>query len=540
MSYLRDATLFQSQGKILFGWALNDAITQYAGTLKFSVRFYRANEDGLDFSLSTLTAQATINPGMNYAWQGDNTFAEKLYDTDKNIIESRLKNSVYIGEAGEIDAPVILKGLAGDYELDGYKAADIGNSTVDGIQVFQRDFIVQGTGIGYISYAWTRSQDGGLATNLTSDEVIYSEIKDTTWDTSKNYYYKTKVNNIEAFKIYSLANGTQTGDKIPFNEDGTIMNLDEASIDGLLYEKVDKLTISEHGLYTVEIINKKGTASNHVIDTIYIPGPDSNFTLEPENPADAPQAVLLDENGEATLSVLGKTDRVTSGNMPGDDIVYTWGDSKPVTVQNTTGATPQEYKITVAEADKAKYDNTLTVSVYATRNKANTEIKTNTYRITDKAHAPEVEMILRDVNNTKDIENNMISFNYNVSNDIACRLTAKVTNLAEILSDDLTFEWHKYAADEEGNVLTNDPVLVCKEDDDCITVNKEAGTCEFLFRPKHLVEKGILGLDELSGAYYCIVKNTVNGSEADNSAAIEQLDLVDITETSIIRLIVES
>lgn len=481
---------------------------------------------------------------MNYAWQGDNSFAEKLYDTDKNIIESRLKNSVYIGEAGEVEKPVILKGLTGQYELviDGttYKAADLEKDINTG--VFQKDLIVQGKGVGYISYNWTLSQDGGLPTNLTADEDVFKPITDTVWDTGKNYYYKTKVNNVETYKTYSLAPGTANGDPIPFNEDGTVMNLDTASIDDVLYEKVNELIVTQHGLYTVEIINKKGTASNHVTDSIYIPGPDTNFTLEPENSADNPEAVLLDENGEATLTVLGKTDRVTKDNMVGDGIVYTWDGGKPKEVKNITGAVPEEYKITVAEADKAKYDKTLTVSVYATRNNKNTETKTNTYRITDKAHAPEVTMTLKDANN-KVLENNMVSINYNkinTANGITCRLTAQITNLADILSDDLTFEWHKYAADEEGNVLTNDPVLICKESDDCFTIDKEKGTCEFLFKPKHLVETGVLKLEELSGVYYCIAKNTVNGSEADNSKAIEALDLVDLAETSIIRLIVES
>lgn len=69
VAYLKDITLFKAQGKMLFGWALNSSITKNAGSIKFSVRFYKINgQKELDFSFSTLTATATINPGLNYTW----------------------------------------------------------------------------------------------------------------------------------------------------------------------------------------------------------------------------------------------------------------------------------------------------------------------------------------------------------------------------------------------------------------------------------------------------------------------------------------
>jgi len=82
VAYLKDISLYKTTGKMLFGWAINNSITKNAGSIKFSVRFYKFNsKQELDFSLSTLTAQATINPGLDFTWNKDTgKFAETIYD----------------------------------------------------------------------------------------------------------------------------------------------------------------------------------------------------------------------------------------------------------------------------------------------------------------------------------------------------------------------------------------------------------------------------------------------------------------------------
>ena len=61
--YIRD--IESKPGKLIFGWALSDQITKQAGQLKFSVRFFKwENEEeaesggnkNLVYSFSTLTA----------------------------------------------------------------------------------------------------------------------------------------------------------------------------------------------------------------------------------------------------------------------------------------------------------------------------------------------------------------------------------------------------------------------------------------------------------------------------------------------------
>ena len=57
---------------LIFGWVLGGRITEEAGNLQFSVRFIRGEKDdnknvtNISYSLSTLTTNVMINPGLNY------------------------------------------------------------------------------------------------------------------------------------------------------------------------------------------------------------------------------------------------------------------------------------------------------------------------------------------------------------------------------------------------------------------------------------------------------------------------------------------
>jgi hypothetical protein len=55
-------------GQIRFAWPLNDAITQYAGNIKFAVRFFRIdNANEVIYSLNTLEATLVIKPALQPA-----------------------------------------------------------------------------------------------------------------------------------------------------------------------------------------------------------------------------------------------------------------------------------------------------------------------------------------------------------------------------------------------------------------------------------------------------------------------------------------
>lgn len=84
--------------KILFPWSLRDTATEVAGTLQFSIQFYRMSDDGkeLVYSLNTRPAASKILEGM-YVEVSDEEFEEKVkehklydletYPADSEIVE---------------------------------------------------------------------------------------------------------------------------------------------------------------------------------------------------------------------------------------------------------------------------------------------------------------------------------------------------------------------------------------------------------------------------------------------------------------------
>lgn len=99
-AYIRD--IESEPGKLIFGWALSDAITANSGTLKFSVRFFQwenpenAAAGGnkiIAYSFSTLTAQVLIQQSINFNPEKD----EYVVDDVANRLLERLENSQVVG-----------------------------------------------------------------------------------------------------------------------------------------------------------------------------------------------------------------------------------------------------------------------------------------------------------------------------------------------------------------------------------------------------------------------------------------------------------
>lgn len=91
--------------KLVFGWAIDSNITQVKGSLRFSVRFVMIEGDDILYSLSTQTAQTTINPGLNFSA----TDLNAVNDTVLTRIFNRIKNSDKSSNTDiEVPAPIFL------------------------------------------------------------------------------------------------------------------------------------------------------------------------------------------------------------------------------------------------------------------------------------------------------------------------------------------------------------------------------------------------------------------------------------------------
>lgn len=512
-AYLKDITLFKTQGKMIFGWALNNTITKNPGTIKFSVRFYKLNgQKELDFSFSTLTANATISPGLDYSWGG--TEFMSIYD-DSSMILNRIKDSIQPDGSGEAESPVFLPKflLPSDFKITKdeveYDAVDLVRNDENELE---REFIVQATGDGYVSYSWSKLDlDDNTSMPVDDAEIAYIETEDTEYSGEKVYYTKTIEEGVQVNKVFTVAPG-QVGTEIP--ED-----VKEAG----LYERVTRYVAKATGLYTVTAKNKVGQAFATDTLSVMVPGPDK-ATFEVELPEGQTDKVLLDATGKATISVLGKTARVTTGNMPGDTIVYQFEDEAQREVINTSEVVPEIYIVgPIEEAEKALYDKNIEVQVYATRNNDNSDVITKTFRVTDKAHTPIVQLP----------EQKTYAV-YNTTNAKAI-IEVTVPNYDEIVhtgeGDGVTYQWFKVAMDGEGDMsdFSND-VAVEIECENCI-VDHHTGTHQFVFQP---TKTKIKGSEELAGAgaYYCVATNTVNGSSASNDITgltLEDCIIISIT-----------
>lgn len=80
-----DVETFKAEGKIAFPWVIEGQATAYSGTVTFSVRFYKLNQDkNYEFNLNTLASNSRVLHGMD------------LYNDSENfIIEPSIVEDIY-------------------------------------------------------------------------------------------------------------------------------------------------------------------------------------------------------------------------------------------------------------------------------------------------------------------------------------------------------------------------------------------------------------------------------------------------------------
>ena len=166
-AYIRD--IESEPGKLIFGWALSDAITANSGTLKFSVRFFQwedpenvkaGGDKIIAYSFSTLTAQVLIQPSINFNPEKD----EYTVDDVANRLLERLENSQVVGGYAAA-VPDFVVDLVENPQTNkpGYDLNPDTNEFELLVQAFSSD-------TGAISYTWKRqalNED-----NTTTDTLI--------------------------------------------------------------------------------------------------------------------------------------------------------------------------------------------------------------------------------------------------------------------------------------------------------------------------------------------------------------------------------
>lgn len=478
LAIMKDITKLKDEGKMLFAWAINNKITENAGTIRFSVRFYRVQNNELVFSLSTLTQSAVINAGLDFTIDPVNsTFLDVEMCDDALMIKNRFKDSAYDGGADAAAEPVF------DVDMVSHPDECNGHITIDGLERHLVDldttgeflFTVQASSddAGIITYEWYRRPLGGSVNALTG-EPIYIETTDTIFDGSKIYYVADSANGTEAYKVRTFTPGTE----IPEDE--------------VLYEMFNAYTATATGDYWVIAKNRKGIATKTKDSlTVRIPGPEALTVTYPEGQANT----ILDDEGKATLSVTGDTAQV------GDKITYTWTAPgiEAVEEANKVKGVASKLEIpAVAEDDLALFDKTYTVSAYASRNGDVTEAQAFTFRVTDEAHAPVVSP-----NGTQfDIKDGKESIDLSVAIDVK-----------NIVCDSLTYQWYRVVGE-----FDYDEDLEVIPDPDTDLIYGTEGTA--VYNKDTKVVSNIKTSVDAAGTYYVVVTNHVNGTSADKVSKV--------------------
>ena len=469
-AYIRD--IESEPGKLIFGWALSDAITANSGTLKFSVRFFQwedpenvkaGGDKVIAYSFSTLTAQVLIQPSINFNPEKD----EYTVDDVANRLLERLENSQVVGGYAAAVPEFVVDLVENPQEgKPGYDLNPDTNEFELLVQAFSSD-------TGAISYTWKR-QDLN-EDNTTTDTLI------ETLPTITAFVEGDK-NNMNKSYVYYMYLGD---DK--YTALNRALTEDELLDDNFkVYLKQSKCIADKDGVYWAHAENRitNSSASKDSTKAAFLRPTYVDISTQPADKG------ILGEGGYTLSVVASNTDGVLTYQWYRDpNHALNFGETAPIWGDNEeagliVGAT--ESTLTVTD------DGHYRVKVTNTRNlKSKYEFSENS-RVTAAAAMP--VFIHEDINNT--------FFRVAALTDDNCP-TIELDSSVD--SDGYTVAWY---LSNEG--LTSGP-------DTKITENTyDIGVTKMSFNPKNFEEKIVAASpdNDIDGYYYAIVTNHLNGSEA--------------------------
>lgn len=248
--YLRD--IESKPGKLIFGWAISDAITANAGNLKFSVKFLQWDENdkkSIAYSLNTLTATVAIHQSIGIDLEKD-TYKP---DNANNRLLDRIQESEVVG------------GLqaAKPYFVEDISEMSDGFDTVPVEKEFKKLYAVaKADDTGFVTYTWKKKTLN--ANNTINTEAGEQEILGTTTEMVQVTEVAEWINEEDGTFYPALKEGhvyylDAEVDK-PYKGGVTLEALKNAYPDGngihKFYERKAVLEVKEAGVYTVEARNR--------------------------------------------------------------------------------------------------------------------------------------------------------------------------------------------------------------------------------------------------------------------------------------------
>ena len=480
-AYVRD--IESKPGKLIFGWAISDVITNVSGNLKFSVRFFEwvnaddaeagTNKD-LGYSFSTLTASVPVQPSINLSLTDFDL--KNVDDAGRTLIE-RIENGAVVG-GYEAKAPEFAVGRnlsTNEYDLD-----PVTKTLTLHVHAFADD-------TGAISYVWKYQ---GLNDNndTTGEEIVSSVVENEMINvldvvdangnkiltrlqdmTEANYPWNLYIKNGDIYSRY-------TGSIPPSAED-------IADEDFALYERHSKFVADKAGVYWAVAENRltNSLARTESIKARFPMPKDIKINKQPVN------GILNDNEYELKVEVEDQEDKASNPQKKS----YQWYWSSKKTLNSAgdedydliDGATSATYNATVEGHYKVEITNT--------RNEESKTLMSNVVRVTNPAEVPVFETIAEGANTF-----------------LVSKLSTnkpKITLSDSVFSDAYTVEWY-HVDGSKADMLVE-------------TQNLEAGvresTLDILAHEAAIKEYS--STKDIDGRYYALVINHVNGTEAKTS-----------------------
>ncbi len=293
-SHFRDIT--SESGKIIFEWPIDNSITAQAGTVYFSIVFFKKKNDReYEYMLNTLPTQMTINKGLDI---DENILTADPIDYMNNYLQSLVDSTKSIG-SGVADTIAFLSGVKND------KEAYVTGDKIYALAYNDTQNNIESTNI---VYEWTRT-DNGIAHSVDNQSSTYMKLtgegsifSNITYNDKLSYYEKNDT-------VFNNVSGT-ISDSADFE-----LKKDK------LYLKVFYCEVMEKGTYTVSAYGKTANDQSKVIQnkelSINVTGLPDNLTFS-YNPAP-------DFNDGTTAYYYGnKTVQLKPSIEAGINFTYNW------------------------------------------------------------------------------------------------------------------------------------------------------------------------------------------------------------------------
>ncbi len=294
-------------------WPLTEEITKAAGTIKFSVRFYKVSGSELVYSFSTKIAQATINQGHDYpveSWTGAIDDASRSFmnsiANSKNTAADEANTPYFI-----LDLDSMSPGATAGTENADFNDGTVLEAYIDAVDNPTQVLKVQAatTDTGIIGYEWmytdehpaTIEEFGGVKNYYLVPEIVYAPTADGINPVANKIYYKEDASSPTGYSQVDFNEAKQNNIAI-YEKYSTVTVKNGQSGRGTFADEPDTL---QHvvGLYHANAINNKGDNSARK-ESLYISFPSPKVLDFAENGDLEPNYFLNASTQDGTIAVI--------------------------------------------------------------------------------------------------------------------------------------------------------------------------------------------------------------------------------------------